>query len=154
MFNAYRKEAKLREVAEEELRACKKKLAALEGVIYPRAIFELDFDQYGKAPSASRHGADLLTHQKFMKIISDATSGHRTGFRKDVEKFIRDFYGSYSGRLHNQVRVPQVFHLISDKYNDPAEVCGLCILLHYFKQPFHYYAPGSKIPSPCPFLPS
>jgi hypothetical protein len=153
LFKAYQAEVKIKEQVQEELRISKKQLANLERAIYPRSLFEKDFDHYGKGycSSASQYGSYLLSEKGFAQMLVSATNTYRNGFKTDVEKFVRDFYGTYSGRVHNQV--PRVFSICSDDYNDLAEVCGLCLMFDYFKQPFEYYAPGSKVPSKCPFLP-
>jgi hypothetical protein len=153
IFKAYQAEVKMKEEVQEELRICKKQLANLERAIYPRSLFEKDFDHYGKryCSSASQYGSYLLKTKGIAQMIESATSTYRNGFKTDVENFFRGFYGTYSGRVHNQA--PRVFSIYSDDYNDLAEVCGLCLMLNYFNQPFDYYAPGSKVPSKCPFLP-
>jgi hypothetical protein len=153
IFQAFQKEMKKREQVEEELRKCKRQLANLERVIYPRGIFEMDYDKYGKSscPSVSQYGSELINERSFADMMETATSGYRHGFKKDVEKFIREFYGTYSGRVHNQTA--RVFEIHADDYNDLAELCGLCLIFHYFKRPFRYYSAGSELPSKCPFLP-
>ena len=152
IFSAYQTEVKLRERAEEELRICRKKLDALERTLYPRAVFELDFDLSGcKSSSATQYGVELLNESGFRKLLAEATDGQRTGFKKDVEKFIAEFYKSYSSRIHNHV--PRELTVKCDDYDNPAEVYGLCVLYRYFRQPFKYYGPEAKDPSQCPFLP-
>lgn len=152
LFKAYSCEVKRRERLEEKLRVCKKQLSLLERTVYPRGMFENVYDHSfaHKSSSVSQFGDYLVRDRTFSKLIDNASSNSRNGFKKDVEKFIREFYSRYSGRIHNQI--PREFRIYADDYNDPAEVCGLCLLFDYFKQDFRYYAPGSDTPSKSPYL--
>ncbi len=86
LFKAYSCEVKRRERLEEKLRVCK--------TVCPRRIFENFYDRSfaHKSSSVSQFGDYLVRDRTFSKLIENASSNSRNGFKKDVEKFIREFY--------------------------------------------------------------
>jgi hypothetical protein len=76
LFKAYQAEVKIKEQVQEELRISKKQLANLERAIYPRSLFEKDFDHYGKryCSSTSQYGTYLLSEKGFAQMLVWATN--------------------------------------------------------------------------------